>query len=137
MSLYYKTEGIILEKINRGEQDRVFRIFTKDFGKLDLWAISERKISSKLRGALEEFYYSSFEFVEGKNRMIITDAFLEDQYEEIRKHLPALQVAWRITQALGGLIPFQQSDQDVWSLLKSVFSILNKYPQEDVNLDIL
>ena len=63
MVVYYRTQGIILRKQDADEADRVFTIFTKDFGKLKLRAVSERKITSKLRGGLELFYLSEMEFI--------------------------------------------------------------------------
>ncbi len=34
MAIHYRTQGFILEKINRGEADQLFTVYTKDFGKL-------------------------------------------------------------------------------------------------------
>ncbi len=60
MFTHYRTQGIILKKEDRGEADRLFTIYTKDFGKLELLAKGERKIKSKLRGGLELFYFQIF-----------------------------------------------------------------------------
>ena len=65
MFTHYRTKGIILQKTDRGETDRLFTFYTKDFGKLDLLARAERKITSKLRGGLELFYLSEVEFIQG------------------------------------------------------------------------
>jgi hypothetical protein len=65
MATHYRTQGIILKTQDVGEADRVFTVFTKQFGKLRLRAVSERKITSKLRGGLELFYLSDIEFIQG------------------------------------------------------------------------
>ncbi len=62
----YRTQGIILGKVDRGESDRLFTIYTKDYGIINLLARSERKIKSKLRSGLELFYLSEIEFIQGK-----------------------------------------------------------------------
>jgi len=44
MFTYYRAQGFILKKEDRGEADRIFTIYTKDFGKLELLAKAVRKI---------------------------------------------------------------------------------------------
>lgn len=45
----YVTKGIILESYDQGEHDRVFKVFTREFGLLMCHAKSIRKLESKLR----------------------------------------------------------------------------------------
>jgi len=58
MFTHYRTQGFILKKADAGEADRLFTVYTKDFGKLELLARAVRKIKSKLRAGLEIFYLS-------------------------------------------------------------------------------
>ena len=87
MFIHYRTQGFILKKIDRGEVDRIFTIYTKDFGKLELLAKAERKIQSKLRGGLELFYLSEIEFIQGKAHKTLTDAILIDNFKNLRGNL--------------------------------------------------
>jgi len=80
MFTHYRTEGFILKKIDRGEADRIFTVYTRDFGKLDLLAKAERKIKSKLRGGLELFYLSDIEFIQGKTHKTLTDTILVENF---------------------------------------------------------
>jgi DNA repair protein RecO (recombination protein O) len=52
MDKTYKTLGIVLKQENWRESDRLFCIYTKDFGKLRLISIGAKKIKSKLNGHL-------------------------------------------------------------------------------------
>ncbi|KPJ55867.1 hypothetical protein AMJ49_06190, partial [Parcubacteria bacterium DG_74_2] len=65
-----------MKKIDQGEWDRIFIIYTRDFGKLKVLARAERKIKSKLRAGLELFYLSEIEFIQGKNYKTLTNAVL-------------------------------------------------------------
>ena len=56
MSQTYTTEGIILKRKDYQENDRLFTIYSKDYGKIDLIAKGTKKISSKLNSYLEPFY---------------------------------------------------------------------------------
>ena len=51
----YKTEGIILKRINFGEADRILTSYTKHFGKISLLAKGVRKITSRKGGNIELF----------------------------------------------------------------------------------
>ncbi|MFC1613497.1 DNA repair protein RecO, partial [Patescibacteria group bacterium] len=46
----YQTKGIVLRKYDIGESDRGYILYTKDYGKKQLFVKSARKIKSKLSG---------------------------------------------------------------------------------------
>src|SRR3989344_8727154 len=74
MTTYYKTKGFVLKKNDRSEADRIFTIFTDDFGKIEIRARAIRKITSKLRAGIDVFYFSEVEFIQRKNHKTLTDA---------------------------------------------------------------
>ncbi|MBI1984878.1 MAG: DNA repair protein RecO [Candidatus Wildermuthbacteria bacterium] len=127
MSSYFKTEGVIFKKRDIGENDRVFAVFTKEFGKVHLRAVSERKITSKLRSGLEILYRSDFAFVQGKNKKTITDVSLLDSYQSVREDLPKLKVAIRMLETLDMFLRGEIQDLKVWALLtESLEALKNK-----------
>ncbi len=125
MFTHYRTEGFILKKVDRGEADRIFTVFTKDFGKLGLLAKAERKIKSKLRGGLELFYLSDIEFIQGKTHKTLTDAILIENFLNLRKDLKKLRIACQVTGALDVLVKGQEPDEKIWHLLNETFNNLN------------
>lgn len=126
MAEHYRTQGFVLQKRDVGEVDRIFTIFTKDFGKLRLRAISERKIASKLRGGLEAFCLSDIEFIEGKARRTLIDATATNAHIHIKKDLRKLSVAWRIAEVIDEAVRGQEPDEKIWELLQEVFSFLER-----------
>jgi len=61
-----QTSGIVLNRINFGEADRILTVITPDHGKLRLMAKGVRKIKSKLAGGIELFSISDISFIQGR-----------------------------------------------------------------------
>jgi len=137
MAEHYRTQGIILRKQDMGEADRVFTVFTKDFGKLKLRAVSERKITSKLRGGLELFYLSEIEFIQGKTHKTITDAFLLSSYPCLRSNLGRLRMMARFAEVADDLIEGQEPDEKIWRLLHETLLVLDRSVLEAAALKTL
>ncbi len=125
MFTHYRTQGFILKKIDRGENDQLFTIFTKDFGKLEILGKAIRKISSKLRSGAELFYLSEVEFIQGKTYKTLTDAILIENFPNLRKDLERLPTVYKISEILDDLIKGQEPDEQIWQLLKETFEKLN------------
>jgi len=126
MSLYFRTQGIVLGKQDIGEADRVFTVFCKDFGKLRLRAVSARKITSKLRGGLELFYCSEIAFVQGKTHKTITDTVLLESFPKLRADIQSMRVMNRVAEIADEIIKGQEADQRIWDLLGETLWLLNR-----------
>ncbi len=131
MFIHYRTRGFIINKTDRGESDRIFTIFTEDFGKLELLAKAERKIKSKLRAGLELFYLSEIEFIQGKIYKTLTDTILIESFAGIREDLDKLKVAHQITEVLDTLVKGEEPDQQIWQLLSESLKVLNNWKIEN------
>ncbi len=121
----YRTLGIILKKIEQREADRVFVIYTKDFGKLKILGRAIRKIKSKLRGGAELFYLSEIEFIQGKIYKTLTDAVLINNFSNMRSDLERLKIAYQVSEVLDKLVKGQEFDENIWQLLNEIFERLN------------
>jgi len=137
MFQHYRSQGFILKKTDQGEADRIFTIYTKDFGRLEILAKAERKIKSKLKGGLELFYLSEIEFIQGKTHKTLTDAILIENFPILRKDLERLFIAYRISEVLDNLIKGQEVDEEIWKLLNEIFIKLNNLKIENEKLKII
>lgn len=126
MAIHYRTKGFVIKKSDFLETDRIFTIFTKDFGKLGILAKAIRKIKSKLRGGIQLFSLVDIEFIQGKTYKILTDAVLIKNFPNIRKDLKTLKIVYEISEILDNLIQGQEKDEKVWDLLKKIFQKLNE-----------
>lgn len=125
MAIYYRTKGFIFKKSDRFEADRLFKIFTYDFGKIEILARAIRKITSKLRAGADIFYLSDIEFIQGKTYKTLTDAIVLEKFARIKKSLKKLKISHKISRVLDNLIKGEERDENIWQLLEEVFTILN------------
>lgn len=91
-----------------------------------MFAVSERKIISKLRGGLELFSLSSLEFVQGKQKKVLVEAIPVKQYSFIRQDFARLKAAFEIADLIDRTITGQEKDEHIWELLQHTFSALHQ-----------
>ena len=89
----YKTEAIVLKRVNVGEADKILTLYTPNLGKLSAIARGVRRPKSKLGGHLELFTHSSLMLARGRNLDIISQA------ETISSFLPLREDLWRSSLA--------------------------------------
>ena len=128
MFVHYRTQGLVLKKENRGEADQLFTIYTKDFGRLEILGKAIRKISSKLRAGIDIFSLSEIEFIQGKTHRTLTDAIPIRKFENLKKDLNKLKIAYKISEVLNDLIKRPEPDLKIWRLINEVFQKLNNCP---------
>lgn len=126
MAIHYRTKGFVLRKNDFWDADRIFTIFTKDFGKLEILGRAIRKIKSKLRGGMRLFSLANIEFIQGKNYKTLTDASLIEDFPDLRKDLKRLRIVYEISEISDDLIQGQERDEKIWNLLRETFQRLNK-----------
>jgi DNA repair protein RecO (recombination protein O) len=125
MFIHYRTLGFVLKKEDKGEQDQLFTIFTKDFGKLKILGRAIRKIKSKLRASVQPFYLTEIEFIQGKSYKTLTDAVRVERFKKIEKDLDKLKIANEIAEISDRLIKGEEPDRKIGNLILEVFKRLN------------
>ena len=121
----YKTQGIIIKKADLGEADRLFTIYTQNYGKLHLRAKSVRKNESKLKGFLELFTYAEFFIARSKTIDIITDVNPLDVFPALHASLTSLGKAYYASEILDKLIAGPERDESLWHLILDYFQKLD------------
>lgn len=113
----YKTEGIILKRINLGEADRILTIYSKHYGKIKALAKGVRKIASRKGGNVETFNQVSLFLAQGKNLDIITEAEVVNSFKTWRQDLRKVGIAFYFCELVDQLTAENQTNQAVFSLL--------------------
>lgn len=126
----YTTEGIILAKKDFGEAERLFFIFTEEFGMIKGMARGVRYIKSKLRPNLDLFAYNNFSLIMVKSAdwriWKITDA---SGIATIRNP-ETLKFFANIAVFLTRMIKGEEKNDFIWQELKKIF--LNPIPEEEI-----
>ncbi len=85
MKQYRNTRGFVLSRQNLGEYDRIVRLFTKEYGRVDAVAKGIRKPTSKLASRIEPFHEVHWRLVDGRSLPTIIGAEIvqlaPDQYD--------------------------------------------------------
>jgi len=112
MHVIHHTQGFILCSRNVREADKVFYIYTRDFGLVMALAKAVRKLSSKLRYNLQDFYYVNLDLVRGREIWRVTHA------QKCVGDRPYL---------LGGSVPTKHDLNLNWVQNRSVFLFLTNF----------
>ena len=125
MSVYYRTQGFVLKKIDLREADQVFVIYAEDFGKIEVLGRGIRKIKSKIKPGIDLFYLSEIDFVQGKKQKTLIGATAIEKFKNIRNSPEKLAIVYKIVNVADDLINGQEQDGGIWNLLREVFDKLN------------
>jgi DNA repair protein RecO (recombination protein O) len=120
-----KTEAIILKTADQNETGRLLTVYSEKLGKINIQAKGVKKVESKLRGHIEAISYSQFILVEGKNSLILKDAFLLNQFLNIKKDLEGLKTAQKIADLIDEAMAGEEKDEDIWKLILETFTMLD------------
>jgi len=139
MTTRYKTKGFVFKKNNINESDRMFSVFTDDFGRLDIFAKAIRKTISKLRSGIDIFFMSEIEFIQGKNRKTLTDASIVEKFDNVWQDLEKFKIANKIGEILDNFIKGEEKDEEIFILINEVMEKLNsqKPPRETTNQPLI
>ncbi len=126
MAVHYKTRGFIFKKEDRAEADRFFSIFTREFGRLEVFGKAIRKINSKLRGGIDLFHISDIEFIQGKNKKTLTDAVITQKFNSITDSPEKSVMAGQISNLLDDFIKGEERDEKILQLIIETFEKLDR-----------
>lgn len=121
----YQTEGIILRSRESGEADRVYTVYTREYGSISLFAKSVRLEKSKLKSALTLFAHIKGVFVVGKDNYRLTDAEVVEKFTFIEEDYWRYNLAVLVTRSITEVIAGEEADLDVWNLVLEVFRAIN------------
>jgi len=121
----YKTEGIVLKRINFSETDRILTIFTKHHGKIKTIAKGIRQVKSRKAGSLELFNQVVLYLSLGKNFDIITEVEVVNGFADFRQQLDWVGYAFQIVEVTDKLTAERQPNCRVFDLLKRALASLD------------
>lgn len=137
MATHYQTHGFVFKKSDRNEADRIFSIFTYDFGRLEIFAKAIRKIDAKLRGGIDTLYWSDIEFIQGKHNKTLIDARIIKKPQEIFSNPKALILATKITGVLDEIIKGAEKEESLFLLLQEVLGFLSNTEMSPKTYEII
>lgn len=120
----YNTEAFVLSSRNSGEADKIFELFTKDFGVVAAKATGIRKIESKSRFAVQEFRYVDISLVKGKTYWRLISARPIHELNSIKSL--SISSRMRSLQLVQKLAPREEDLSLLFKELVSAYSFSSK-----------
>src|SRR3989338_2786561 len=121
----YKATGFIISKRFSREHDRIFTIYTKEYGKIEALAQGVLKLESKLAGNLELLSKASLLIARGRVFDRVAGIDVEERFADIKKNLQKLVVALHSAEILHGMVHEKAPDASLFALLEDFFEELN------------
>lgn len=122
----YHTPGFILKSSSYGEANRYYKIFTKDQGLITASAQGVRFLKSKLRFSLQDFSFSDFSLVRGKELWRVTGASKRANIYESLKGEPAIfNIFVRSFSLLERLLAGEERNIELFLVLEEAFNFVS------------
>lgn len=128
MAQTYKSEGIILDRWNFKDYDRMFSILTREKGKITARAISAQKFSSKLAGHIEPFVHSQLFFAKSKSIDILAGSVIIHPHISVRGSLPKMGMASVFCEVVDRFTQEHFVDDALFEHLRGFLSWLDAHP---------
>lgn len=119
----YQTNAIVLKRENIFEADRLYHLYTQDFGKIRTIAGSAQKINSKLAGHLEPFNLIWVELMSKKNGdLFITTALSSKEFLNQNASLAKTVLFAKMADFACLMLKDQQKDEILWNYILESFT---------------
>jgi len=125
MAVSYKTEAIILKRLNYSEADKIITIFTKHYGKIKCLAKGIRRLTSRKRGNLELFNLTRLFLIKGRNLDLVTEVQVINNFLDFRKNLKKVAAAYQLIELVDRITRENQANKQIFDLLKFSLTSLN------------
>lgn len=125
LSHIYATHAIVLKRRNIGETDRIITIFSKEYGRIRVYARGVRRVHSRRSAYLEVFSHTVLILHRGKTWDSVTEATPIHAFAHLRAHLPRVSHAYYLCELVEALLPERQEHGDVYTLLLGALNALN------------
>jgi len=122
----YRSEAVVLSRLNYAEADRILVVFTPFRGKVDVIAKGARKTTSKLGPHLDYFARINLDLARGRELDVVTGAETVDAFPRLRENLDAYGHACYVVELVKGLTQPRQEHRDVYELLVSSLTLLDE-----------
>lgn len=137
---FLKTNGIILKYVNLNDNDRIFTIFTPEYGKISAMSKGIRSHKHKDFAALQPFCYSELVLDDSKGLYYINSAQIKENFYDLRTMVEKTSLASYFTDLISFISDEIVSDNDFFSFILNTLyltSNADKRNADDVKTELL
>jgi DNA repair protein RecO len=114
----YQTDAIVLASRESGEADKVYALFTREFGLVRARASAVRRESSKMRYALQEYSLANVSLVRGKRSWRLAGARALEGLA-VTENLKGAQTFGRVADLVTKLVTGEERNEYLYDTLLS------------------
>ncbi len=128
----YKTEGIIIKRINYGEADKILTIFTKEHGKITAIAKGVRKLTSRKKGDLGLFNRCILYIARGKTFDIVTESKIIEMFNGKTMGFEKLGRVYYFCEAIDRLCAERVEEANIYQILVEFLKFCRNFDVREV-----
>ena len=125
--MQYNTHGIVLSRSDFREADRLYIVYTREFGKLELLARGSRKIGSKMAGHLEPCTLAEIMIGRGKNFDHLAGASIVESFDNIKNDFTKMSFLQYCFEVVDKVTGWETRDDRIYSLLLELLLSLESF----------
>lgn len=124
-SRLYRTQAVILKRMDLGEADRIVTFFSRDGGKIRAVARGVRRPTSRSAGHLEPFTLSDVMFAVGRELDVVSQADTIESFRGVREDLALTTHAYYLAEVVDLLTEDRFENEAVFDALLNGLHDLN------------
>jgi len=122
----FQTPAVIIKKTRLGEADVIFTLYTPQLGKIQGFAKSVRKTTSRLAGHLELLTYSQITLARGKNLDTVIGSQTINAFLPLKCNLELISCGLYLLELIYQFTPDEISDPGLFDLLLNSLERLSR-----------
>lgn len=122
----YRTDALVVGRLDLGEVDRILTLFTPQYGKVRAIAKGVRRPQSRLAPHLELFSESRVMLAKGRELDVVTSAEMQDAHWPLRTDLEAFGHASYLVELLNLFTEDRQENRRAYELLARSLRLLSE-----------
>ncbi len=130
----YKTEAIVIRRVNLGEADRLVTLFCRDHGKVSAAAKGARKPKSRFAGRLELFSHVRMLLAVGRTLDVVSQVEVVDAFAGLRTDLDRLGHASFAAELVDRATADRESAPEIFKSLRTALELMQTLDPESVAL---
>ncbi len=122
----YRTEAIVIRRINTGEADKILSLYTPTRGKIRAIAKGVRRTTSRMGGHVELFTQSRLLIASGRNLDIVTQTETINAFPQLRGDINLINHAFIVVEMLDKLTEEEDPNYAAYTLMVDALTALNE-----------
>lgn len=128
----YRTEAVVLRRIDLGEADKILTLYTPHKGKQRVVAKGVRRPTSKLGGHVELFIHNKLQIAKARNLDLVTQAETIEPFLGLRDDLLRITYANYVAELIDQLTEENIESEATWDLLLKTLRRLSEDSRPEI-----